>query len=150
MLLLLIVMSGYAIIRTSVPPWYDTWTSCRSVSHMSTSSPSLGSNHVCRSGMWMEHLRYIGVSVQMCEADVSRWIWAYWMSPFAWSLRAVAINEMSSPPRGQAGMAELDSFGFQRDRWHSHLHAHVRRLCLARCHIETAACAPEELPVCRA
>ena len=32
-LLLLIVMSGYAIIRTSVPPWYLTWTLCRSVTH---------------------------------------------------------------------------------------------------------------------
>ena len=47
---------------------------------------------------------------------MSRWIWAYWMSPFAWSLRAVAINEMTSPPWGNVGIQALESFGFQTDR----------------------------------
>ena len=47
---------------------------------------------------------------------MSRWIWAYWMSPFAWSLRAVAINEMTSPPWGSVGIQALESFGFQTDR----------------------------------
>ncbi len=47
---------------------------------------------------------------------MSRWIWAYWISPFAWSLRAVAINEMTSPPWGTVGIQALESFGFQTDR----------------------------------
>ena len=45
-MLVLIITSGYAIVRTSIPGW---------------------------------------------------WIWAYWISPFAYGLRAVVINELTSP-----------------------------------------------------
>ena len=74
-----------------------------------------------------------------------RWIWAYWMSPFAWSLRAVAINEMSCPPRSQTGMAELESFGFQTDRWRPALCVRERRLRTAGCHTAAPSDLPEHL-----
>lgn len=51
----------------------------------------------------------------MC-GRLCRWIWAYWLSPFAYSLRAVAINEMTSPAWGEVGIQALESFGFQTDR----------------------------------
>lgn len=75
MLLVLIVTSGYAIIRTAIPPW---------------------------------------------------WIWAYWISPFAYGLRAIVVNEMTSagwsysdastPPGSTVGIQALESFGFQTDQ----------------------------------
>jgi hypothetical protein len=75
-LLVLIVTSGFAIVRTSIPPW---------------------------------------------------WIWAYWISPFAYGLRAVVVNEMTSaawnyadantPPGLTVGIASLESFAFQTERW---------------------------------
>lgn len=75
MLLVLIVTSGYAIIRTAIPPW---------------------------------------------------WIWAYWISPFAYGLRAIVVNEMTSagwayadqstPPGSTVGLQALESFGFQTDQ----------------------------------
>ena len=72
-MLVLIITSGYAIVRTSIPGW---------------------------------------------------WIWAYWISPFAYGLRAVVINEMTSPSWDaiQAGTTEtvgvysLKSFGFFTER----------------------------------
>lgn len=72
-MLVLIITSGYAIVRTSIPGW---------------------------------------------------WIWAYWISPFAYALRAVVINEMTSPGWDaiQAGSSEtvgvysLKSFGFFTER----------------------------------
>lgn len=76
LLLVLIVTSGFAIVRTSIPPW---------------------------------------------------WIWAYWLSPFAYGLRAVVVNEMTSqawdyadaatPPGQTVGIASLESFGFQTERY---------------------------------
>lgn len=75
MLLVLIVTSGFAIIRTAIPPW---------------------------------------------------WIWAYWISPFAYGLRAIVVNEMTSagwsysdattPPGSTVGIQALESFGFQTDQ----------------------------------
>ena len=53
---------------------------------------------------------------EVTEACVRRWIWAYWLSPFAYSLRAVAINEMTSPAWGPVGIQALESFGFQTER----------------------------------
>ena len=72
-MLVLIITSGYAIVRTSIPGW---------------------------------------------------WVWAYWISPFAYGLRAVVINEMTSPGWNaiQAGTTEtvgvysLKSFGFFTER----------------------------------
>ena len=56
-----------------------------------------------------------------------RWIWAYWISPFAYAMRAMVINEMTSsswtyndgsaPPGSTVGLAALDSFGFQTQRY---------------------------------
>ncbi|KAK9864221.1 hypothetical protein WJX84_010123, partial [Apatococcus fuscideae] len=54
------------------------------------------------------------------------WIWAYYMSPFAYALRAVVINEMRSPNWQQpnnatvvggptVGEAALQSFEFQTE-----------------------------------
>ena len=75
MLLVLIVTSGFAIVRTAIPPW---------------------------------------------------WIWAYWISPFAYGLRAIVINEMTAPswsyadattpPGSTVGIQGLQSFGFQTER----------------------------------
>ena len=62
----------------------------------------------------------------------------------------MAINEMSCPPRSQTGMAELESFGFQTDRWRPALCAHEHRLCMAGCLIAAVSNVPEELPICRA
>ena len=53
---------------------------------------------------------------EVIGALTCRWIWAYWLSPFAYSLRAVAINEMTSPAWGEAGIQALESFGFQTER----------------------------------
>ena len=72
-MLVLIITSGYAIVRTSIPGW---------------------------------------------------WIWAYWISPFAYGLRAVVINELTSPgwDRIQTGSTEpvgvyaLKQFGFFTER----------------------------------
>ncbi|CAL8463057.1 g2591 [Coccomyxa elongata] len=74
-LLVLIVTSGFAIIRTAIPPW---------------------------------------------------WIWAYWISPFAYGLRAIVVNEMTSagwsysdattPPGSTVGIQALESFGFQTEQ----------------------------------
>ncbi|KAK9907686.1 hypothetical protein WJX75_008105 [Coccomyxa subellipsoidea] len=74
-LLVLIVTSGFAIVRTAIPPW---------------------------------------------------WIWAYWISPFAYGLRAIVINEMTAPswsyadattpPGSTVGIQGLQSFGFQTER----------------------------------
>ncbi|WIA20601.1 hypothetical protein OEZ85_004985 [Tetradesmus obliquus] len=74
-LLTLILTSGFAIIRTSIPGW---------------------------------------------------WIWAYYISPFSWALRAIAINEMSAErwARKAPGNAKgltlgeegLDTFGFFHNR----------------------------------
>lgn len=72
-MLVLIITSGYAIVRTSIPGW---------------------------------------------------WIWAYWISPFAYGLRAVVINELTSPgwDGAQAGSTDtvgvysLKSFGFFTER----------------------------------
>ncbi|DBB03271.1 TPA: hypothetical protein ACH3X3_010666 [Trebouxia sp. C0006] len=73
-MLVLIITSGYAIVRTSIPGW---------------------------------------------------WIWAYWISPFAYGLRGVVINEMTSPGWDaiQAGTTEtvgvysLKEFGFFTERY---------------------------------
>ncbi|KAK9829450.1 hypothetical protein WJX72_005937 [[Myrmecia] bisecta] len=52
-------------------------------------------------------------------------IWAYWISPFAYALRALVINEMTSPDWSapvspgasiSVGVASLESFGFYTDR----------------------------------
>ncbi|MEW5311977.1 MAG: hypothetical protein WDW38_003643 [Sanguina aurantia] len=49
------------------------------------------------------------------------WIWAYYLSPFSWALRAVVINEMTSPawqgpdpsdPSSSIGVTSLLSFDF--------------------------------------
>ena len=72
-MLVLIITSGYAIVRTSIPGW---------------------------------------------------WIWAYWISPFAYGLRAVVINELTSPGWDaiQSGTTEtvgeysLKEFGFFTER----------------------------------
>lgn len=72
-MLVLIITSGYAIVRTSIPGW---------------------------------------------------WIWAYWISPFAYGLRAVVINELTSPDwaRIQPGTTEtvgdyaLKQFAFFTER----------------------------------
>lgn len=72
-MLVLIITSGYAIVRTSIPGW---------------------------------------------------WIWAYWISPFAYGLRAVVINELTAPDwsRIQSGTSEtvgayaLKQFGFFTER----------------------------------
>lgn len=72
-MLVLIITSGYAIVRTSIPGW---------------------------------------------------WIWAYWISPFAYGLRGVVINELTSPGWAaiQAGTTEtvgvysLKEFGFFTER----------------------------------
>ena len=48
---------------------------------------------------------------------MSRWIWAYWMSPFTWNMQALAINEMTSPNWGAAGIQALESFGFETQRY---------------------------------
>lgn len=71
-ILMLVLTSGFAIVRTSIPPW---------------------------------------------------WIWAYYISPFAYALRAIVINEMTSSkwdaPTSSGvptGISALDSFGFFTDR----------------------------------
>lgn len=72
-LLVLIITSGYAIVRTSIPDW---------------------------------------------------WTWAYWISPFAYGLRAVVINELTSPgwdaiqpgSTDTVGVYSLKSFGFFTER----------------------------------
>ncbi len=72
-MLVLIITSGYAIVRISIPGW---------------------------------------------------WIWAYWISPFAYGLRAVVINELTSPGWDaiQSGTTEtvgeysLKEFGFFTER----------------------------------
>lgn len=74
-LLTLILTSGFAIVRPSIPGW---------------------------------------------------WIWAYYLSPFSWALRAIAINEMSAErwsapapgnPKGLTlGEEGLDTFGFFSSR----------------------------------
>ena len=48
---------------------------------------------------------------------MSRWIWAYWLSPFTWNMQAMAINEMTSPSWGPSGKEALESFGFYTHRW---------------------------------
>ncbi len=72
-LMVLSTLSGYSIIRTSVPPW---------------------------------------------------WIWAYYLSPYSWSVRALAINEMNSPswtaedpnnPGQTIGQTSLLTFSFFLD-----------------------------------
>jgi hypothetical protein len=56
------------------------------------------------------------------------WIWAYWISPFAWAVRAILINEFSAPdwqlpapgaaPGLTIGHAALDTFGiFHEQFW---------------------------------
>ena len=57
----------------------------------------------------------------------------------------MAINEMSCPPRSQTGMAELESFGFQTDRWRSALCVRERRLCAAGCLMAAACHTPVDL-----
>ena len=47
---------------------------------------------------------------------MSRWIWAYWLSPFTWNMQAMAINEMTTPPWGPSGKEALESFGFYTHR----------------------------------
>ena len=47
---------------------------------------------------------------------MSRWIWAYWLSPFTWNMQAMAINEMTTPPWGSSGKEALESFGFYTHR----------------------------------
>lgn len=72
-MLVLIITSGYAIVRTSIPGW---------------------------------------------------WIWAYWLSPFAYGLRAVVINELTSPgwdaiqsgTTETVGVYSLKEFGFFTER----------------------------------
>ncbi|CAD7702122.1 unnamed protein product [Ostreobium quekettii] len=44
------------------------------------------------------------------------WIWAYWISPFAYGYRALAINEMTSPSWGDFGTQALDILEFHTDR----------------------------------
>lgn len=67
------------------------------------------------------------------RTDIPDWmIWAYWVSPFAWALRAFAINELTSPkwtdlpypdnPDGSPsnmslGEGALLSFGFFTERY---------------------------------
>ncbi|KAG1677137.1 hypothetical protein FOA52_000943 [Chlamydomonas sp. UWO 241] len=50
------------------------------------------------------------------------WIWAYWMSPYSWAVRAMVVNEMTSPdwsepaPRDPSltmGQFSLNIFSFQ-------------------------------------
>lgn len=52
------------------------------------------------------------------------YIWGYWISPFAYALRSLVINEMTSPQWSQPvapgsplsiGVASLESFGFYTD-----------------------------------
>lgn len=62
-----------------------------------------------------------GDSSEVTRALLCRWIWAYWLSPFAYSLLAVAINEMTSPAWGEVGIQALESFGFQTSRYLSTL-----------------------------
>lgn len=55
-------------------------------------------------------------------ASIPDWyIWAYYISPFSWGLRAIVINEMTAPvwsepagfmPGHTRGEAALLSFGF--------------------------------------
>lgn len=86
-LLVVIVGSGYIIVRRAIPPWM---------------------------------------------------IWLYWLSPFSWSVRALAVNEMTSPkwqgatalasgaeagtvPAGQSlGDSALESFDFYKERCARH------------------------------
>ncbi|GBF90608.1 ABC transporter G family member protein [Raphidocelis subcapitata] len=75
-LLILILTSGFTIVRTSIPPW---------------------------------------------------WIWAYWISPFSWAVRAILVNEFSAPdwqlpipgaaPGLTVGHAALDTFGIFHDKF---------------------------------
>lgn len=62
----------------------------------------------------------------------------------------MAINEMSSPVRGEPGMGELEEFGFQIDRWRPFLCVYKHRLCVAGYHTATASHQSENLPLCRA
>eukprot|EP00192_Tetraselmis_astigmatica_P001759 CAMPEP_0117657340 /NCGR_PEP_ID=MMETSP0804-20121206/5278_1 /TAXON_ID=1074897 /ORGANISM="Tetraselmis astigmatica, Strain CCMP880" /LENGTH=1545 /DNA_ID=CAMNT_0005463787 /DNA_START=295 /DNA_END=4932 /DNA_ORIENTATION=- len=45
------------------------------------------------------------------------WIWVYWISPFAYAIRAFVINEMTSPKWGNLGMLALESFDFATERY---------------------------------
>jgi hypothetical protein len=37
-------------------------------------------------------------SVQFARTARNRWaIWVYWLSPYAWSIRAIVCNEMTTP-----------------------------------------------------
>lgn len=54
------------------------------------------------------------------------WIWAYWLSPFAYALRAIAVNELTSarwagqapggPPGQTLGQQGLEAFGLYSER----------------------------------
>ncbi len=76
-LLVLIITSGYAIVKGSIPGW---------------------------------------------------WIWAYWISPFAYALRSVVINDLRAPSWGApanpanptgltVGQQSLQSFDFFTERY---------------------------------
>lgn len=39
-------------------------------------------------------------------------VWIYWINPFAWALRALAINELTTPRWGTIGTTTLENFGF--------------------------------------
>lgn len=57
------------------------------------------------------------------------WIWAYWLSPYAWAMRSLVINEMTSPSWDAldskslspepptVGETSLASFGFYSERY---------------------------------
>ncbi len=77
-------------------------------------------------------------------------IWAYWLSPFAWALRAFSINEMMTPkwndvpfpgqpdlPLGEGALLQLGFFtGTRFDPWHAHTHTHThtQASCPLRCY----------------
>ena len=55
-----------------------------------------------------------------------RWIWMYWISPLSYAIRALVVNEMSSPdwsaPVSSAETMSIGEFamtarGFQTQTW---------------------------------
>ncbi len=40
------------------------------------------------------------------------WVWAYWINPFAWSLRGLLINQYGSGKFGEEGNVILQQLGF--------------------------------------
>jgi len=45
------------------------------------------------------------------------WIWLYWISPFAYAIRAFVINEMTAPRWEMRGVVALEGFDFFTESW---------------------------------